>query len=124
MLLIAALLQSIVTIAPVRAEEQRAITALDRAAEGQMLARRFLCGEETRLRRLQELDRRFSGMRRLYGVTFGRPWRQNGGIEASDRFDELGRRDDCRLRDSFFAGLTDYENALFAAQAQLGTPSY
>lgn len=104
---------------PARETEQHADLALRRAGEGRDLALRFLCADPSRLLRLNELNDRLSQMRRLFVVRFGHPWREylDAQSDPDTRKDELGRRDDCRLRDGFAAGMTDYENGLLAAQA-------
>lgn len=110
---------------PASAPEQRADLALRRASDGRALAARFLCKDESRYRRLLGMDQRFSGMQRLFALRFRHVWTQSGEEQIQDeqlRSDELGHRDDCRLRDSFEAGFTDYENGLLAAQVELGLP--
>lgn len=111
-------------IFPASLPEQRADLALGQAADGRALARRFLCSNEQRYRRLLEQERRFAGFRQLFAERFGHGWRQGAadGQGQEPQPDDLGRRDDCRLRDSFEAGMADYENGLLAAQAQLGIP--
>jgi hypothetical protein len=108
---------------PATAPEQRADMALRRADEGRSLAQRFLCDDESRYRRLLELDERFDRAQRLFVRRFGRAWRPDV-VATTDtgalRRDIIGRRDDCRVRDSFGAGITDYENGLLAVQAQFG----
>ena len=104
----------------------RADLALRQAQESRLLAERFICGDPGRLVRLRELDEQFAAMRRQFVIRFGKPWTgdtmQAGSGASSWR--ELGRRDDCRLRDGFGGGMTDYENALIAARVELGQSSY
>lgn len=103
--------------------ELRADLVLRRADEGRQLAGRFICEDESRYRRLQELDDRFDKLRQAFGTRFGHGWQPGSGTTntGGQSIDGLSRRDDCRLRDSFAAGLIDYENGLLAAQAELGT---
>lgn len=107
--------------APVGVEEQRAIITLQRTDDGRELAARFICGNETRYRRILELDVRFARASSLFAARFGHGWRQDATERAQLTRNDVGRRDDCRLRDSFAAGITEYENGLLAAQAQLGS---
>lgn len=124
-LLVLALLQALPSQvrAPAGQAEQRADLALRRADDGRMLAQRFLCQNESRLNRLREMNERFSALQGQYFRAFNHDWRQD--TESMMRLGEqtetdLGRKNDCRLRDSFAAGLADYENGLLAAQAELG----
>lgn len=100
--------------------EQRADIALQSADDGRELARRFICTSEQRYRRLLERDTQFSRFKVRFARLFGHEWRNND-FENSliDRSNDLGRRNDCKLRDSFEAGLADYDNGLSAAETQL-----
>lgn len=116
------LLDPLATVrAPASLEEQRAIVALQRTDEGRDLASRFICGDETRYHHILDLDERYARATGLFASRFGHGWRQDAGERAQLSRDDVGRRDDCRLRDSFSAGIVEYENGLLAAQAQLGS---
>ncbi|MHA0331096.1 hypothetical protein [Sphingomonas melonis] len=108
--------------APSSGTEQQADLSLRRADEGRALARRFLCQDKRRLDRLREMDERFAFFKARFSQAFNHSWRAD--TDDSMRLDEQresdsGRKDDCRLRDSFAAGMIDYENGLLAAQAEL-----
>jgi hypothetical protein len=109
-----------VIIAPSTLTEQRADIALRSADDGRELARRFICTNEQRYRRLLEREAQFSKLKVRFARLFGHEWRDNNSSNTSiDRSSDLGRRDDCKLRDSFEAGLTDYDNGLLAIETQL-----
>lgn len=109
-----------VVITPSTLTEQRANIALGSADDGRELARRFICNNEQRYRRLLERETKFSQLKVLFARNFGHEWRDNGyGDTLIDRSNDLGRRDDCKLRDSFEAGLSDYDNGLLAVETQL-----
>lgn len=113
-----------VSIAPATLPEQRADLALRSADDGKALAKRFICFDEQRYRRLLELEPRFAALKTGYAHRFRHAWRgESDETMAEDRSSDLGRRDDCKLRDSFEAGLADYENGLRAAETQLRTQS-
>lgn len=105
---------------PATVVEQRSDLALRRAWEGRQLAYRFICGDTTRVMRLRELDDTLGELLGSFTAEFGHSWR-GGELEQSGPDgvlrDDIGRRDDCKLRDSFEAGMTDYQNGIFASQA-------
>ncbi|NIJ31476.1 hypothetical protein FHT00_003456 [Sphingomonas insulae] len=110
--------------APLSRTEQQAELSLRRADEGRALARRFLCQDERRFDRLRELDERFAFIKSRFSQVFNHSWRDeaNGFMQLDEKREaDIGRKDDCRLRDSFAAGMTDYENGLLAAQAELSS---
>ena len=115
-------------IAPASLPQQRAELVLRRAEEGQSLAGRYLCEDPRRFRSLQELNERFDKLRALFSIRFGTSWlgemaRDPNGV-SQQPIDDLGRRDDCRLRDSFAAGMMEFENSLRAAQSELDPVPY
>jgi hypothetical protein len=103
--------------------EPNAVLALRRATDGRLLAQRFICQDETRLRRLQLLDERMSDTLRLFALRFGHSWNEETELEAARQsrrgLTDLGRKDDCRLRDAYAAGVEDYENGLRAVQVAI-----
>jgi len=66
-------------------EEQRVIIALQRTDDGRELAGRFICGDETRYRRIVEFDGRYARATTLFAARFEHGWRQDGGERARSR---------------------------------------
>lgn len=101
----------------------RASASLQNALDGRALAGRYLCGDESRLRRINDLDDLLAPLLVRYQQRFGSPW--SAGDTLPDRTQAMeqitGRRDDCVRQDSFYAGLADYQNGLYATRSVLGS---